>query len=93
MKLLKDGMQSNFIMLSGLFVLALVLRLLFVLSPHGVVMTPDGALYSNIAIHLLNGEGFIQNVRNYPIIVPPLYSIFLSFVYTIFGIKNLTAVL
>jgi len=47
MKLLKDDMSINFIILSSLFILALVLRLLFVFSPHGVIMTPDGALYSN----------------------------------------------
>jgi len=70
-----------------------MVQLLFVLSPHGEVMTPDGALYSNIATHLLHGEGFIQDARNYQIVVPPFYPIFLSFVYAIFGIGNLTAVL
>ncbi len=86
-------MRINRIILLGLFVLALVLQLLFVLSPHGVVMTPDGALYSTIATHLLHGEGFIQDARSYPIVVPPLYPILLLFVYAIFGIGNLTAVL
>jgi len=93
MKALKKTTRVNLIISVGLFILTLVLQLLFVLNPHGAVMTPDGALYSNIATHLLHGEGFVQDVRSYAIVVPPLYPVFLAFVYAIFGIENLTAVL
>lgn len=93
MKVLKKTAQVNLIIPAGLFILALVLQLIFMLSPHGVVMTPDGALYSNIATHLLHGEGFVQDARSYSIVVPPLYPILLAVVYAIFGIENLTAVL
>lgn len=93
MKVLKKTAKVGLIIPAGLFVLSLVLQLLFMLSPHGVVMTPDGALYSNIAAHLLHGEGFIQDARSYPIVVPPLYPLLLAAAYAIFGIENIIAVL
>ena len=93
MKLSKQNIRFDLIVMSGLFALALIVRLLFIFSSHGDVVTPDGALYGNIATHLLQGEGFIQDARSYPIVVPPFYPIFLALIYAIFGVGNSTAVL
>ncbi len=93
MKLSKQNIRFDLIAMSVLFALALILRLLFVFSSHGNAVTPDGALYSNIATRLLHGQGFIQDARSYFIVVPPFYPIFLAFVYAFFGVGNSIAVL
>lgn len=90
---MRSRAQFDLIILSGLFALSLALRLLFTFKSHGEIMPPDGVLYSDIAIHLLHGEGFTQNVRSYFIVVPPFYPIFLAFVYMIFGVGNSTAII
>ncbi len=93
MKFPRRSARFDIISMSVLFALALILRLLFIFSPHGNVVTPDGILYGNIATHILQGQGFIQDVRSYFIAVPPLYPIFLAFVYAVFGVGNSIAVL
>ena len=74
-----------------LIFLAFILRVFFILR-FGVRESPDGLLYSNIALNLLQGKGFIQTIRPYEFITPPLYPLFLSFIYLIFGKANYLAV-
>jgi 4-amino-4-deoxy-L-arabinose transferase-like glycosyltransferase len=78
--------------LAAVLVLAIILRLLFVLSDHGDVIPPDGELYSNIAIHILEGDGYIQDARSYYIIAPPAYPTFLALAYAATGLENSLAV-
>lgn len=56
-------------------------------------ISPDGVLYNDIAEHLLSGQGFSQDVRDAPIIVPPLYPLLLAGIYGLFGEGNTVAVL
>jgi len=71
--------------------LSLIVSLPFAVAYRGV--SPDGVLYNNMAEHLLLGHGFDQDVRDVPIIVPPLYPLLLAGVYGLFGIGNIVAVL
>lgn len=73
--------------------LSLALCVPFALSHRDQAMSPDSVLYSDIALHLLRGQGFEQEVRSYPIVVPPLFSIFLAGIYLVFGTGNVVAVL
>lgn len=77
--------QLYFLIFLGIF--AFLIRILFV-SKVGAQESADGLLYSNIAINFLLGKGFIQTIRPYEFITPPLYPIFLAFIYLIFGGEN-----
>ncbi len=78
-------------------VLAAVMLLSLAVSlPFAVVfnkVSPDGVLYNDIAEHILSGKGFTQDVRDTPIVVPPLYPLFLAAVYAVFGVGNTIAAL
>jgi hypothetical protein len=53
------------------------------------VESPDGNLYINMARNFIQGKGLINTIRPYGIIVPPLFSIIISFFLLVF--KSLTA--
>lgn len=80
--------QTYFLLFLGVF--AFIIRISFI-SKTGAQASPDGLLYSNVAINLLQGRGLIQTIRPYEFIVPPLYPLFLSFIYLIFGEGNYLA--
>ena len=73
-----------------LILVGFILRVFFILR-FGVRESPDALLYSNIALNFLQGKGFIQTIRPYEFITPPLYPLFLSFIYLIFGKENYLA--
>jgi len=84
-------MRKQIYFLIFLGTLAFLIRVSFI-SKVGVKESADGLLYSNIALNLLQGEGFTQTIRSYEFIVPPLYPLFLTFVYLLFGIENYLSV-
>lgn len=67
-----------------LIVFAISLRFLFIFKT-GIQWSNDALLYNNVAVNFLNGRGLIQTIRSYEFIVPPLYPLFLSFMYLVFG--------
>lgn len=69
-----------------LFLIALALRVLYILQGHEVppLDTPD---YDGIALNLLQGHGFI--VRGMQAWRPPLYPVFLAGIYGLFGYHHL----
>jgi hypothetical protein len=80
----------------GLFVAALVLRLVLAFS-LGPVMEPDSFSYDNLAKNMLNGRGY-TDTRSFKIldasyVMPPVYPLFLWAIYSIFGPDHLAVIL
>ncbi len=84
-------MKKIWIQLALLFVAAFALRALYMLLEIPVPLqdTPD---YDELALNLLNGEGFVsrQNWHGYAMRSwrPPFYSFFLALVYGIWGYSH-----
>ncbi len=60
------------------------------LDPHQLYF-PDSRQWSGIALNFLSGDGLITD-EGAKALRPPVYSLFLSFIYFIFGKENLLAV-
>jgi 4-amino-4-deoxy-L-arabinose transferase-like glycosyltransferase len=60
------------------------------LDPHQLYF-PDSRQWSGIALNFLSGDGLITD-EGARALRPPVYSLFLSFIYFIFGKENLLAV-
>ncbi len=60
------------------------------LDPHQLYF-PDSRQWSGIALNFLSGDGLIVN-EGAKALRPPVYSLFLSFIYSVFGKENLLAV-
>ena len=65
----------------GIFSLALIVRMTFILTYPGIPIATDTSDYVGVAESLLAGNGF-TDVEN-----PPLYPVFLAGIFLLFG-KN-----
>lgn len=89
-KLLKNNKNFNFVFL--IFIIALALRLVYAfLLKTDQLYFPDSMQWDQIALNFLSGKGLIVGPDALAVRMP-LYSIFLSGIYFIFGKSNLLAV-
>ncbi len=66
-----------------LFAVALIIRLFFVITFKYAIPENDAGGYDQVALGILNGKGiFFKGLYS---LFPPLYPIFLSIIYAIFG--------
>jgi 4-amino-4-deoxy-L-arabinose transferase-like glycosyltransferase len=92
-KQIASSKLGNGLLLSSLFILALVVRLLYIKhSGEYYALTSDGLLYSNMAENFLHGKGLINTVRDKEYVVGPVYPFLLAALYYLFGLQNYTAV-
>jgi 4-amino-4-deoxy-L-arabinose transferase-like glycosyltransferase len=92
-KQIASSKLGNGLLLSSLFILALVVRLLYIKhSGEYYALTSDGLLYSNMAENFLHGKGLINTVRDKEYVVGPVYPYLLAALYYLFGLQNYTAV-
>jgi len=81
--------------LSGIFIIALILRLWAVFSQEETNKLPrgDAAGYDEMAINLASGKGLSQFINGSLVPIayrPPAYPVFLASVYSIFGHNYIT---
>ena len=76
----------------AVLIVALALRLAWGISrdPHQLYF-PDSRQWNGIALNFLSGNGLIVD-EGTKALRPPVYSLFLSFIYFVFGRENLLAV-
>ncbi|OGS22584.1 MAG: hypothetical protein A2252_03125 [Elusimicrobia bacterium RIFOXYA2_FULL_39_19] len=73
-----------------LFILALSLRLTYVfLSPPRPVSYDDTVSWDAVAGNIASGNGFLEANRHPTSTRPPLYPLFLAFIYSVFGYSHL----
>jgi 4-amino-4-deoxy-L-arabinose transferase-like glycosyltransferase len=83
--MLKSVLCDNRKFVIFIFVFALVVRITFVLSLKNKFYFSDSLDYDDCSVAILKGEGFGEYKRS------PLYPVFMSSVYLIFGQRNLVA--
>lgn len=77
------GLQGA--LLPALFVIALVIRLIYVLTLEARIVWYDGEEYSRLAGTLLETGRYLNSAGNASAFWPPGYPVFLAWIYTIFG--------
>lgn len=79
---LKD--EKRYILL--VFLIALLIRLFFIFNYSAyLIPVKDAVFYDNTALSILKGKGIVDTKGNAFTNIPPLYSLFLSIIYFIFG--------
>ena len=67
-----------------IFSLALIVRLVLVLQ-HNDIPKADAYVYDGLAVSLNHGDGYVNKDGAPHSLYPPLYPLFLSIIYTLFG--------
>jgi hypothetical protein len=80
-------MKNRIVLLSFIFIVAILVYILSIMIINKPLATVpfDGILYENIARNLLKGDGLTNSIREYAIIVPPGYPLFIAFILKFFG--------
>jgi 4-amino-4-deoxy-L-arabinose transferase-like glycosyltransferase len=82
------GMRKEIIYLTQIFLLALFIRLIFVLAVPQLEVTADAAGYDRLGLNLSLGHGFSMDKEEpyRPSVTRgPIYPLFLSLIYILFG--------
>jgi 4-amino-4-deoxy-L-arabinose transferase-like glycosyltransferase len=81
-----EDFRDNFKRLTVILCFGLIIRVVYVLvmTPNTIVFG-DGVQYNEVAIDLLNGEGFPRGLTMYKSSRAPGYPVFISFIYLVFG--------
>lgn len=76
-----------------IFFLALFLRLFYIaIVPARSMDLDDSGKWNSVALHFLEGQGFLTHTEELDPRRPPLYSLFMAFNYLLFGKENFIAV-
>ncbi len=69
----------------AVFVLALIVRVAYVVLVEPNPLGPDAIIYNETALFVAQGKGFVASTGEPTALVPPMYPLFLATIYTLAG--------